>query len=94
LTYFIINGDWITKWRNFVTNKGAHPGKINNKEVAVKIANYRAREDKWHYKLHDNEIYLEESKEIFVLSKDFWNIFETRYSCDVVIQIRKYNEAE
>jgi len=42
-------------------------------------------EGRANYKLHDNEIFLEENRDVFVLSKDFWSMFERRYSCDIVI---------
>ena len=38
LTYFIINSDWVTKWRKFVQNAGPYPGPVHNEPIATKIA--------------------------------------------------------
>ena len=35
---------------------------------------------------------LKENEEAYTLSHDFWQMFNSRYSCDMAIQIRKYND--
>ena len=43
------------------------------------------------YLAHDNSIELEDQTEVFIISKDFWNIFASRYHADMVVQVRKYD---
>ena len=42
--------------------------------------------------MHDNHVALKENEEAYTLSHDFWQMFNGRYSCDMAIQIRKYND--
>lgn len=41
---------------------------------------------------HDNLIHLDEPQQVYILSIDFWHMFERRYHCDYVIQTRKYEK--
>ena len=29
---------------------------------------------------------------MYTLSRDFWHMFESRYHCDIVVQIRKFSD--
>ena len=37
LTYFLICGEWIRQWREFIQNKGKLPGPVTNETLARKI---------------------------------------------------------
>ena len=37
------------------------------------------------YQAHDNNIELLDSRDIYTLSCDFWNMYVTRYHADIVI---------
>ena len=37
-------------------------------------------------------IAIKETDEVYTLSTHFWHMFESRYHCDIVIQIRKYDD--
>jgi len=93
LTYFIIDVEWVKKWRAFVTKKGPHPGRVINEGIAQKIAKQRGLKTANTYLAHDNLVTLVENEDVYVLSSDFWKMFEHRYHCDYVIQIRKYEKA-
>lgn len=43
---------------------------------------------------HDNKIGFNENDQVFCISVEFWKMFEDRYHCDHVIQIRKYDNIE
>lgn len=43
---------------------------------------------------HDNRIGFNENDQVFCISIEFWKMFEDRYHCDHVIQIRKYDNIE
>lgn len=92
LAYFLISSSWIQKWRDFITYKGPVPGPIINSDLAHKIHAQRSIERNDWYKAHDNHVALQENHEAYTLSNDFWQMFVSRYSCDMVIQIRKYND--
>ena len=92
LTYFLISATWIQKWRDFITLKGPVPGPIENRDIAEKIYMQRAIEKVDWYKVHDNHVAMKENEEAYTLSHDFWQMFNSRYSCDMVVQIRKYND--
>lgn len=92
LTYYVISSAWINKWREFVTNKGPYPGPVHNKDLVRRVYEHRFNELANNYTIHDNEIDFMEERDIFVLSKDFWSMFEERYGVDIVIQLRKYRD--
>jgi len=54
LTYYLVCGDWIRQWRDFVQNKGKKPGPVTNENLAKKISNQRCVERDDRYKAHDN----------------------------------------
>jgi len=88
--YYLISDEWIKKWRNFVQERGPLPGPVYNAGLARLIHEQRGIENDNIYQAHDNQIGLNENKLHYVISKDFWQMFESRYHCDVIIQIRKY----
>ena len=92
LTYYLVSKDWISKWRDFASNKGPHPGKVMNEPLALKIQAQRAHANGNRYQAHDNSVTVTDASDCFTLSRDFWMLFESRYHCDVVIQIRKYSD--
>jgi len=60
LTYFLINADWVAKWRQFVQGSGPYPGKVHNEPIARKIAHQRSIWNDNRYAAHDNRIGLNE----------------------------------
>lgn len=43
------------------------------------------------YKIHDNDIKINDEDSIYILSYEFWTGFVSRYGCDVIIQLKKYD---
>ena len=65
--------------------EGKHPGPILNRLVAEKIHKQRCDEKKTIYRAHDNEVFIEENVDAFIISEPFWTMFESRYTCDMVV---------
>jgi hypothetical protein len=72
------------------TVKGSTRGPIENKVLAKKIMSQRK------LKITASQItkYSCEPQDYYLLSKDFWCMFQDRYGCDLTVQLRRFDSVE
>mmetsp|Transcript_5179 Transcript_5179/g.7996 ORF Transcript_5179/g.7996 Transcript_5179/m.7996 type:complete len:84 (+) Transcript_5179:889-1140(+) len=79
------------KWRNFVNDKpgSAWPGPILNKSLKNDIKKARA---KMNFPEDESELGMEEKKEYYSLTVNFFRFFFNLYDCDEIVIIKFKNK--